>query len=132
MLLYALLLARSGDTRCYLRVKIGLRQHGVELIRLDSAFNFFCARLQYRVSAIDCTLNSLDSLCLRSHAFALASIGANSLSPDHQPLARYCILHTAYCIQPRYSAYCLLLTQLPPSSATLATPLLPTACGTIK
>lgn len=49
---------------------------------------------------------------------------ANLLSPDHQPLA------TANCLQPCYSAYCLLSAT--PSSATLATPLLSTACGTIK
>lgn len=56
--------------------------------------------------------------------FSPWSTSANLLSPDHQPLA------TANCLQPCYSAYCLLSAT--PSSATLATPLLSTACGTIK
>lgn len=121
-----LLLARSGDAHV-----LPANRTMVETsnrVWLFVVFCIFLCTLETVPSAISARRPPTERETAFAHTLSLFfspwSTSANLLSPDHQPLA------TANCLQPCYSAYCLLSAT--PSSATLATPLLSTACGTIK
>lgn len=109
---------------CYLRT--GGRPKPAIAVALVVPSAYFSA-LSTVPSAIFCTPTpQRDSF--RSHTFSLflALISTREPAFTRPPTARYCKLLTALLL----SAYCLLSAT--PSSATLATPLLSTACGTIK